>query len=300
MTMKIKMGNAELTMGSKYMTELRSSNDIFDDTDALRQRLQEDGYLLLRGFHDREQVLDARSGILRKLNSAGRLDTNFKVEDGIIAEGAKSAMFGGPANDEDADMQPFYNLVNGDNVMQFFDRLLGGEAMTYDYKWPRAVGNGDFTGAHYDIVYMGRGTKQLYTMWTPLGDVPYEQGPLSICLGSQHFEKMKATYGQMDVDRDNIELGWISKDPIECVEKFGGQWATTPFAAGDMIIFGMFLLHGSVNNTTNQYRISSDTRYQLRSEPVDDRWIGVKPKGHYAWNKEKPKSMEEARKEWSI
>ncbi|SDW46819.1 phytanoyl-CoA dioxygenase family protein [Paenibacillus sp. CF384] len=298
--MKIMMGNAELEMGSKYLTELRSANDLLHDVDALRQRLEEDGYLLIRGFHDRADVMSARSGILQKLHDMNKLDAGFPIEEGVIAQGAKGAMFGGAVNEEDENMMPFYHLVNSEKVMSFFDRLLGGEAMTYDYKWPRAVGNGDFTGAHYDIVYMGRGTKQVYTMWTPLGDVPYEQGPLSICLGSQNFEKMKATYGQMDVDRDNIELGWISKDPIECVDKFGGQWATTPFEAGDMIIFGMFLLHGSVNNTTSRFRISSDTRYQLRSEPVDERWVGVKPKGHYAWGQEKSKSMEEARKEWSI
>ncbi|SFS46656.1 phytanoyl-CoA dioxygenase family protein [Paenibacillus sp. BC26] len=298
--MKIHIGQAELEMGSKYMTELRSANDILDNVEELRERLEEDGYLLIRGFHKREDVMKARSGILNKLNGMGRLDSEFPIEDGVIAAGAKGVMFGGAANDEDQDMQGFYNLVNNSNVMGFFDRLLGGESITYDYKWPRAVGNGDFTGAHYDIVYMGRGTKQVYTMWTPLGDVPYEQGPLAICLGSQHFDKMKSTYGQMDVDRDNIELGWISKDPVECVEKFGGQWATTPFEAGDMIIFGMFLLHGSVNNMTNRYRLSSDTRYQLKSEPVDERWVGVKPKGHYAWGKEKSKSIEEARKEWNI
>ncbi|SFD49158.1 Phytanoyl-CoA dioxygenase (PhyH) [Paenibacillus catalpae] len=298
--MELTMGNARLEMGSKYMTELRDANDILDNVEALRTRLKEDGYLLIRGFHDREEVLSARNGILQKLNDMGRLDPNFPVEEGVIASGGKSAMFGGPVNSEDVNMQGFYKLVTQEKVMRFFDRLFGGESMTYDYKWPRAVGNGDFTGAHYDIVYMGRGTKQVYTMWTPLGDIPYEQGPLAICLGSQHFEHMKSTYGQMDVDRDNVELGWISKDPIECVDKFGGRWATAPFDAGDVIIFGMFLLHGSVNNITNRYRLSSDTRYQLKSEPVDERWVGVKPKGHYAWGKETPKPIEEARKEWKI
>ncbi|WP_261381656.1 phytanoyl-CoA dioxygenase family protein [Paenibacillus cremeus] len=175
--------------------------------------------------------------------------------------------------------------------MDFVRDFLGGEAMTYDFKWPRAIAQGDNTGAHYDIVYMGRGTKNLYTMWTPLGDVPLLQGPLAVCVGSHRFHKMKETYGQMDVDRDNIEKGWISEDPLEIVEKFGGQWATTSFAAGDVIIFGMFTLHASMNNSTNRYRLSADTRYQLCSEPVDERWIGAKPKGHYAWNKTTPMSM---------
>jgi ectoine hydroxylase-related dioxygenase (phytanoyl-CoA dioxygenase family) len=154
-------------------------------------------------------------------------------------------------------------------------------------------------GAHYDVVIWG-GTKNVYTMWTPFDDIPLEMGTLALCLGSQHFEKMKTTYGQMDVDRDNVATGWFSEDPIEIADTFGGQWATTAFAAGDAIFFGMFMMHASLNNTTNRYRISSDTRYQLASEPVDERWIGTKPKGHYAWGKTPLKPVEQARKEWGI
>ena len=44
----------------------------------------------------------------------------------------------------------------------------------------RVVGSGDNTGAHYDIVYMGRGTRNVYTVWTPLGDLPFAMGPLAV------------------------------------------------------------------------------------------------------------------------
>ena len=119
------------------------------------------------------------------------------------------------------------DVVNSPGVLDFFGRLLGGAAMTYDYKWPRAVARGGNTGAHYDVVYMGRGTKDLYTMWTPFGDIPLEMGTLAMCLGSQHFTKIKQTYGEMDVDRDNVATGWFSEDPVEIVDRYGGQWATT-------------------------------------------------------------------------
>lgn len=298
--MKLAMGNAELEMGGKYLTELRSSNELLHDMDALRARLEEDGYLLLRQFHDPAQVNEARLGMLRKLAELGKIDLRHPLEDGVIAHGARGAMFGGPSHDNDLHMQPFYHLVNGRPVLDFFGKLLGGEAMTLDYKWPRAVGSGDNTGAHYDIVYMGRGTKQLYTMWTPLGHIPYELGTLAMCLGSQNFERVKRTYGELDVDRDNVATGWFSNDPIEIVDNFGGVWATTEFAPGDVMIFGMFMLHASTNNSTNRFRLSSDTRYQLASEPVDERWIGKQPKGHYAWGKTPMKTVEAARKEWGV
>lgn len=298
--MKVQMGKHELEMNSDYLTELRSSNDILDDTEALKERLKEDGYLLIRNFHEREKVLKARNNILEKLQQMGRLDSHAPLEEGVISQEEKDAAFMGFAEKLKKEIPDVVELSESDRVMSFFERVLGGECLTYDFKWPRAVSRGGNTGAHYDNVYMGRGTSNLYTVWTPLGDVPLEQGPLVVCLGSQHFENVKNTYGKMDVDRDNVEGGWLTDDPYEIVEKFGGKWATTSFNAGDAIIFGMFFLHGSLNNMTNRYRLSMDTRYQLKSEPVDERWFGKKAKGHYSWGKGKVKSITEARKEWGI
>lgn len=124
-------------------------------------------------------------------------------------------------------------------------------------------------------------------------------GPLALCLGSQRFERVKAPYGQMDVDRDNIE-GDFSHDPMEMVEKFGGIWATSEFHAGDMLVFSMFMMHVSLVNPTPSYRISADTRYQRADEPVDERWVGEPCKGHYAWGKTPMKSMHDARQEWGV
>lgn len=298
--MEVQFGKHTLTMGGKYLTELRSSNDILDDAMALKSRLDEDGYLFIRGFHDRDLVTKAREELLLTLQSMGRLDSNFPSTTGVIGLDNKSAMWGGSAEQLSPEFPSFLQVVNSPRVMEFFARLLGGPVLTYDFKWPRAVGNGGSTGAHYDIVYMGRGTKNVYTMWTPFDDIPLERGTLAMCLGSQHFEKIKETYGQMDVDRDNIATGWFSDDPVEIVDLFGGQWATAAFAAGDMIVFGMFMMHASLLNTTNRYRLSADTRYQLAAQPVDERWMGSRPKGHYAWGKTPPKSVEDARKEWGV
>ena len=141
---------------------------------------------------------------------------------------------------------------------------------------------GKSSGCHYDNVYMGRGTRDVYTVWTPLGDVPMELGALALCLRSEHFEQVKDVYGTLDVDRDNTAGGVLTEDPVEIVDKFGGRWATTNFQAGDIIIFGMFILQFALKNSTNRYRTSMDTRYQLKSEPVDERWVGLKPIGHSA------------------
>jgi hypothetical protein len=273
--MLVKVGIRELEMGGPHLTELRESNDILHDTGALRSRMEEDGYLLLRGFHDRERVLEARRAILAKMDRMGKLDRDTLLEEGVMADGSKSIFMGGT----NEDLPELLNVLNGGHVMSYFDRFLGEPSLTYHYKWLRAVGKGDFTGAHYDIVYMGRGTHNLYTVWSPLGDVSYEMGGLAICLGSHRFEELKQSYGKKDSDRDNI--GHYTNDPLEITRRFGGQWATTAFQAGDVLIFGMYLLHCSLENTTNQYRLSVDARYQSVNEKVDERWSGKKPRGHF-------------------
>jgi ectoine hydroxylase-related dioxygenase (phytanoyl-CoA dioxygenase family) len=273
--MMVKVGSRELEMNGPHLTELRSSNDIIHDMAALRQRMENDGYLLIRGLHDREQVLRARKSILEKMDRTGKIARDTLLEEGVIADGSRSIFMGGT----NEDLPELLNVLNGEHVMRFFDDFLREKSLTYQYKWLRAVGKGDFTGAHYDIVYMGRGTQHVYTVWSPIGDVPLEMGGLAMCLGSHRFEELKRSYGSKDSDRDGI--GHYTDDPLVITEKFGGKWATTAFQAGDVLIFGMYLLHCSLENTTNQYRISVDARYQSVNDMVDERWSGKKPRGHF-------------------
>ncbi|WP_391574641.1 phytanoyl-CoA dioxygenase family protein [Cohnella sp.] len=275
--MMVKVGNRELELGGEHLTSLRSSNELLGDIEALRGRLAEDGYLLLRDFHDRDQVMKARKRILEKMDRMGKLDRDTLLEEGYMADGSKTIFMGGT----NEDLPELLEVLNGERIMRFFDELLGEQSLTYHYKWLRAVGKGDFTGAHYDIVYMGRGTHNLYTVWSPLGDIDYAMGGLAICLDSHNFEELKRSYGMKDSDRDAIGLGHYTDDPLLVTEKFGGKWATTEYGASDVLIFGMFLMHCSLENTTNQYRLSVDTRYQSASEKVDERWIGKKPRGHF-------------------
>ncbi len=51
------------------------------------------------------------------------------------------------------------------------------------------------------------------------------------------------------------------------------------YETGDVLIFGMFTVHASLDNCTDRIRLSTDTRYQLASEPIDERWVGEVP-GH--------------------
>ncbi|MEM7132395.1 MAG: phytanoyl-CoA dioxygenase family protein [Chloroflexota bacterium] len=295
--MKLTMGERMLELGGSYLNELSDSTDMMADLPSLRQRLEEDGYLLIRNLHNRDKVKAARRTVLENLEKAEQLAPDAPLMDGIIAPGKRGKFWGGSKTVTHS--RPFLDLVESPELMTFFIHFLAGPSLTYDFKWLRVVSQGNFSGAHYDIVYMGRGTTNVYTVWTPLGDVSYEMGPLTILAGSHCFDRIRETYGNMDVDRDKV-TGWFSDDPIELVDRYGGQWKTAEFEMGDALIFGMYTMHGSLTNTTNRFRVSCDTRYQRADEPVDERWVGENPLAHYAWMKGETVPMKDARKEWGV
>lgn len=78
--------------------------------------------------------MQARSEFLQELHAKNRLAPNTPVEEGIISAENKGALFGGAPDADKMKKKNFYELVNGQPVMNFFDRLLGGKSMTYDYK----------------------------------------------------------------------------------------------------------------------------------------------------------------------
>jgi ectoine hydroxylase-related dioxygenase (phytanoyl-CoA dioxygenase family) len=272
--------------------ELRDSSGIAGDMAALRERMAEDGYLLLRGYLDREAVLRARAELCERLAGVGLIDRGRPLTEAIFsgttaqATGIDRARFAkelrtGPA---------VRAVCHSARMLGFYERFLGGEPLSYRYIWVRNVRKGAATGVHFDWVYMGRGTRNLYTSWTPMGAVPLADGPLAVLEGSHRIEELHGSYGALDVDRDDAwkqenhpyKGGWLTKDVAATQERFGRRWLTAEFAPGDLLLFGMFTLHCSLDNQSpeNRIRLSVDSRYQLASEPTDERWVGEEPFGH--------------------
>ena len=164
------------------------------------------------------------------------------------------------------------------------------------------MANGGCNHFHYDQVYVGRGTPNRCTMWSALTDISLEDGPLVICLGSHQHKKLRETYGKMDMDRDLIDAVFTS-DPAELVHKFGFKLATAHFHPGDVVIFGMFMMHSTAPNLADRYRISIDTRYQPADEERDDRFFfreDGKWLGNFYNKGVTYKPMDELRRQWGL
>jgi ectoine hydroxylase-related dioxygenase (phytanoyl-CoA dioxygenase family) len=167
--------------------------------------------------------------------------------------------------------------------------VYGEPSRPQDYLWlrPRAVGWS--TGFHYDHPFFARSSPSIYTVRIPLGDIPYSDGPLMLIEDSHKFDDL---IGPM---HDRNEL--INSSPAVADQAaFDGEWAQDPiafandrkvrllseeFRTGDVLIFGMNMLHGAMDNHSaiDRVRLSCDIRYQPASDPIDHRYFGPSPVG---------------------
>lgn len=298
-----------MDVSSESLGELRRSDDIADDAEALRARAAEDGYLYLPGLLDRSQVMAAREEVLRRLAGADVVDdADHDLMEGFVKPQANISFAPQLATDN----APLDTVLYDGAMIDFYERFLGGPVGHFDYTWFRAKTPGTTTATqpHYDVVYMGRGTKNLWTSWTPLGDVPLESGGLIVLEGSHKNDALREGYGTTDVDKfcaneneaerivdgaqkEGRELtseesqvihwqgrGSFHADAIATRAQLGGRWLTAAYEAGDLLVLSMYTMHASSDNQSTSIRLSSDSRYQLASEPTDERWIGDDPPLH--------------------
>jgi len=303
---QLMWGGKPLDMGSESIGQLRSSVDVADDRDELHRRMASDGYLFLPGYLDREQVMAARMSSLERLAEKGIFEDGFPLEEAILKPGQVLRS----AQDVPIGNEPLLELLYSGRMIEFYEHFLGASVMHFDYTWFRSksAASEAVSDPHCDVVYMSRGeTRNRYTSWTPLGDVPLGMGGLMILEGSHLHEELKETYGQTDVDvycenvgdaaqimaaakAQNRELTAAEKDQItwstmgaychsatEAREQVGGRWLTSAYEMGDLLLFTMYTMHTGSDNQTDRLRISTDTRYQPASDAVDERWVGAAP-----------------------
>ena len=205
---------------------------------ALRARLADDGYVLLRRALDPAAVRAAARCVLRVLRrarpeafeSGHRLDDELDDaaseadDDDVLAVGASG--LGLLSMPEVAQLPKVREVLEHPSLFALADALLrddsrvpGGERssiITAKYKWLRAVAGGEFTGVHVDRVFLGGGGHDaLVTLWIPLGAVRRVDGPIVVARGSHRthaFKRFRETYGRSVVGADGANSGWATDD----------------------------------------------------------------------------------------
>lgn len=195
----------------------------------------------------RDKVLEARRPVVEHLMAQGHLMPGTDLMKSIAHPDAKLAFMPQVAEGNSALMKVLYDGP----MMKFYERFQGGPVRHFHHTWFRAVSPGGSTYPHTDAVYRHRGTSNLYTSWTPIGDVPRHVGGLMVLENSHKIDRLRNNYSAKDVDAfcenrkpnhiamggGNIrEGGWLSNDSAKLRNALGERWLTTEYRAGDVLI----------------------------------------------------------------
>ena len=270
---------------------LRESTEHAHDGAVLRERLKEDGYVLLRDVLDKEILLSVQQVVAEELHRLDAIDPDgdrsaclFPARRGLSLYRVAS----------DVSQAERHTLTHQPALCAIFGSIFGEEARPLDYTWPRIAGPGCGEQPHSDWVYMCRGTSRLYTAWIPLMDLPLSYGPLMVLEDSHRDNPHTRRYLQMDADKLGyfdaprlkhgalVHGGRYSRRPDRVCLEFGTRWLSTDYRLGDVMIFDPRNVHATLDNHSRGFRLSIDVRYQPANDPVDPRFVGQHPIGHGA------------------
>lgn len=258
------------------------STDVMADAAALQTRMREDGYVFLRGVVGPAAIAMARREVFGRLADMGE-----------IAEPPAEGIFTGQSlrPEETSERGKFWRSVSegpalrrvthGPEIQFALDTLFGEPSRGYDFIFLRPGVPGRFTFLHYDLPFFSRGTKNVVTAWTAIGDIPTTDGPLFVLENSHQFDDLIKPIQDIDYNSKESPQVQMMDDAVEFARCRRSRLLTANFKPGDVILFGMTTMHGSFDNCSpvNRTRLSVDVRWQPASEQIDERYFGANPTG---------------------
>jgi len=253
-----------------------------DQPETMRRRLARDGYVFFRDILPVSEILAARAEVFERLAEVGEIQ--LPVSTGTFTGSSSRRELCSDLGHfwQSVSEGPALRLVShGQQVTRILSVVLGEPAHAHDYLFLRPAVPGRSTHLHYDHPFFARGSDRIHTVWTPLGDIPLVQGPLMMVEGSNQFHDLISQAKAVDYTSSNTPLVQLMENPAELAQQRGSRLLTADFRAGDLILFSMTLLHGSLDNlsTTAQIRLSCDVRWQPATDPIDPRYAGPSPAG---------------------
>lgn len=236
------------------------SQSLINEPKALRNRLNEEGYLFFRGMIDKKVQTDLLGEILGICQKHGWL----KEGSDLMERKGKSDAYSGYFEFTDVykeiqRLENFHRLSHHPSLIKVLTTALGGDVFPH----PRNIGRITLPGSlkmttpsHQDYVFI-QGSEDFYTVWFPLHDCPKELGGLVVAKSSHK--------GGILPTQEAEGTGGL----CAVVDEEAQEWHAGDFKAGDFIIFHSLMVHKAFHNTSKELlRISCDFRYQLQSDQV--------------------------------
>lgn len=219
------------------------ANELLSDASALRERMDHDGYLFLRGILDTDVLARIRARIVDIWCSPDVPDP----------ASAQAKLYG---------LEAVHRFYHAPPVTTIAESLIGEPIIPHVHKqvrvqapaWPGVVPR--ISATHQDFVY-NQGTSAVYTCWVPLSDLPAGRGGLEVLRGGHKngvYEVQAPTPGS-----GTLSLG----EKVDLAD----EWVRPAYHVGDAIFFHSLTPHRAPANRTACLRMSLDCRYQALSQP---------------------------------
>jgi len=246
----IRVGNFKLKSGERLL-KIPDSSALLGEPDLLKKAIQRDGYVLLRGVLDPKKVFGARQVVVNALDQEWKVvDTKaHDVKEAKIRGTSKGFLLTGyrPITHH----KDVLSVLENSKLVNLFEDMFKGTATTFHNKWVRVQSTGQFTDEHSDFYRFAHCSEDLYVCWIPLGDYTPLHGTLAVCDGSHKLPGYDKSVDLKSELPEDFEIH--QKDAV---------WRTSSFKAGDILIMDIRTIHASTQNTTQEFRISMDTRWQ--------------------------------------
>jgi ectoine hydroxylase-related dioxygenase (phytanoyl-CoA dioxygenase family) len=253
----------------------------------LREQFKQRGYIWLKHFFNRDDILEFRARFFSAFKDSGLLANGSNPTDGLYSGKEVNPSATNRILMEFVRTAAYESFCLHPKLWQFYDAFLEGPSYLHKRKIVRYTtpGNPRSTGAHYDLIYLRSGTEKVCSSWIPLGDIPVEMGGLVYLEGSDALgRKMEADFSELNQDlprseqisayNKNMGQGWLTKDLRTLAEKADGRWLLADYEAGDMVIHSAYMIHAATDNMDQhgRMRLSTDIRYQNVRDEIDARW----------------------------
>jgi len=217
-----------------------------EDGELLRERMNEEGYLFIRGVIDSKLIREVKSDVLDALRRAQWIAADGSLQPLINGQEDPRywAGFGGVQA-----LESFHRMAFDTRLTAIMSALLGEDMYPWPGKapymmWPEHLG-GTHAKPHQEGV---RWSEDVLSTWISIGNTPMRQGGLAVLPRTQNIGYLPGYgYGQSD---------------------FGPEWVTTGFEPGDIVIFHNFTVHGSLPNQTDELRLSCAFKWQSARYPA--------------------------------
>lgn len=254
--------NAPVKTFVPVMQELNVSNRLLGNQKALQEAWERDGYWFFRDVLDQEAVGALRQKMIDHLAERHLVDP---ADPQYRYTGVPLGDFR-PCVEEMVGQKAYRFITENANVNAFFEKLFGMPACWVPFNQYRATPPTPLeeraTGPYFDMIHedgIYNEGLDFIICWIPLAEITAETGGLALADGLHK--------GPCLHERSESGLNVIPLRPDQIAPE---AWRRTTYQAGDVLLMSLRTVHSGLQNHSDRFRLSLDTRIMPRNgkEPI--------------------------------